>query len=174
MKHIPKRTFKSFLLFGLLLWAISFSGVVSAQGLDEDNGFMGLELGSERDSLLTTMVQKRGKFQKLMRWDLKEEHLNFDGIDLQFVRLFYWDNQLHSIEVKAMGEMGNLLRTWIMAMYGEGEKKDAMGFSYQWYGDKVLLLFDQNLVTKDLKLTFRSRDVHKQYYKFRYVQKYGN
>lgn len=160
--------------FSLFLLLVLLGGpAASAQGLDEDNGFMGIELASERDSLITTMVQARGKYQKLMRYDLLPEHLEFDGIPLHQVRLFYWDNQLHSIEVRAQGANGNTLRTWIMAMYGEGDKKDAMGFAYQWDDNKVQLFFDQNLVTKDLKLTFRHREVHKAYYKFRYIKRYG-
>lgn len=175
MKHTPP-TRRLAQVLGTLAACllIAFQQPAAAQSLDEDNGFMDIQLASERDSLITIMAQRRGKYQKLMRYDLLPEFSTFEDMEFKQVRLFYWDNQLHSIEVKAMGDNGNALRKWIMNRYGEGEKKDAMGYSYQWDGDKVLLLFEQNLVTKDVLLTFRHRDVHKQYYKFRYIQTYGN
>ena len=143
------------------------------QALDADNGFMGIQLGAERDSALTTKVRLRGKFQKLIRWDVLSEHLSYEGIELYQVRLFFWDSKLHSIEVKAQGAQGDALRNWVLDRYGEGDKKDAMGFNYQWDAKNLQLFFDQNLITKDLKLTFRDREVHKLYYKFRYIKAYG-
>mgnify|MGYP001795007001 FL=1 len=168
-------------------WALALLLVVgmghrtlSAQQLDNDHGFMGIQLGAEKDSLLTTMVQKRGVFQRLNRFDLLPEYLQFNDIlleapiDLRYVRVFFWDGHIHSIEVKALAGQGDKLRQYIMDRYGEGQKEDAMGYKFTWEEPKTLLIMEQNLVTKDVHLMFRDHRTHVYYYRHMYFKKYGN
>ncbi len=164
---------------GVLLLVVGLGSAGWAQQLDRDHGFLGFELGQEKDSLLTTMVQKRGYFQKLLRYDLLPEHRVLTDImleapiELRSVRFFFYDSHLHSIEVKALGQNGEALRNWILDRYGEGEKNDAMGFKFTWREKKTFLRLEQNLVTKDVLVTFRDHKTHNHYYRFMYNRTYG-
>jgi len=162
----------------LLLLFLGFR-LLPAQQLDLDHGFMGIELGQEKDSLLTTMVQKRGVFQKLTRYDLLPEHRLLQDIflespiELRQVRFFFWDSHLHSIEIKALGGQGEALRQWIMERYGEGDQKDAMGYTFVWREKKTYMRLEQNLVTKDVLVMMRDHKTHNSYYRFMYNRDYG-
>lgn len=165
----------------ILLLAFLATGIqgLRAQQLDMDHGFMGFELGQEKDSLMTTMVQKRGYYQKLLRYDLLEEHRVLNDImleapiELRQVRFFFYDSHLHSIEIKALGNQGQALREWILSRYGEGTQDDAMGFRFTWREKRTFMRFEQNLVTKDVLITMRDHKTHNAYYRFMYNRAYG-
>lgn len=140
---------------------------------DPMRGFMGFTLGEAREDLDVAKLQKRGKYQKLIRWDVISEHLQFEDIALKQVKLFFWEGKLHSIEVKAQTEAGQQLREWTENTFGEGHKEDAMGYSFSWEGNSSLVFMEQNLVTKDVMVTFRDDEVHNSYYKFMYQRTYG-
>ena len=133
----------------------------------------GYELGAHADSLDLHGLQKMGKFQKLIRWDVAGENIMMEGIPLQYCRLFFWDNHLHSIELKANGPFGDDLRLWIQSVFGEGKKMDNMGYRYEWLLPTIRILWDQNLVTKDGMATFTAEVVHRSYYKFMYNRANG-
>lgn len=135
--------------------------------------FLGYELGMPRDSMLPGSLVKRGKSQKLIRWDVLPEYLAFGDIALKQVKLFFWEGNLHSIEVKAQGDEGQKLREWAENAWGEGTKKDAMGYSYSWEASRSQAFLEQNLVTKDVMLTLLDDKVHRSYYKFMYERNYG-
>lgn len=161
-------------IIALLALVGLFLPSLQAQGLDEENGFMGYQLGVHMDSVNRTQLQRRGKVQKLVRWDVLKEHISIDGLDLNYVRLFFWKEKIHSIDVKSAPGSGNQLREWVFAKYGKGFQEDAMGYKFSWEGEHLRLFMEQNLVTKDVKLSFLCDEVHNKYYKFMYERDYGS
>ncbi len=152
-----------FLLYALKMHAQTETGVTV-------NGY---HLGAHADSLDFHGLQRMGKFQKLIRWDVTGESIMMDGVPLKFCRLFFWENKLHSIELKASGPSGDELRLWIESVFGAGEKTDNMGYRYQWMLPTIRILWDQNLATKDGMATFTAEAVHRSYYKFMYNRANG-
>lgn len=133
----------------------------------------GFELGAHTDSLDFHALQKMGKFQKLLRYDLAGDNIAMDGIPLKYFKLFIWDNHLHSIDIKAMGADGDALHLWIQSVFGEGKKLDNMGYRYEWVLPEIRILWDQNLVTKDGMASFIANKVHRSYYKYMYNRENG-
>lgn len=166
-----------FLLNFLFLAAFAFgSQTIRAQSTDAMLSFKGFELGTIHDSLSIEQnktLLKRGKFQKLMRYDLLKDFLRLEGMQLRYVRLFYWQSYLHSIDVKSENGSGNDLREWIEKKYGEGVQEDAMGYKFIWEFPGYRIFLEQNLVTKDASITFLHDEVHNSYYKFMYERSYG-
>ena len=89
---------------------------------------------------------------------------------LGYVRLFIWDNHLHSIEIKAVAEDGENFKASLKALYGEGKKQDAMGYRYQWFLPTSRVLWDQNLATKEGVATYVDEKTNDSYFKFIYTQ----
>lgn len=166
-----------FLLNFLLLALFSqVTNQVQAQNSDAMLSFKGFELGVQYDSLTIEQhktLQKRGKYQKLIRYDLLDEHLRLQGMELRFVRLFFWQGYLHSIDVKSANGQGDALREWVENIHGEGIKEDAMGYKFLWEYPGYRVFLEQNLVTKDVTITFLQDEVHNSYYKFMYERSYG-
>ncbi len=144
------------------LWAF---GRVQAQA---DTVILGYTLGMHADSIPKLDLLKMGKFQKLLRYDRQDEHLKMQGVDLQFVRLFIWDNHLHSIEIKTMEGQGEKMFAWLKSVYGEGKKQDAMGYRYTWFAPTMRVVWDQNLATKEGVAQFVDEVTNDKYYKFMY------
>ncbi len=117
---------------------------------------MGYQLGMHLDSIPKQNLLKMGKFQKLYRYDRQDEKLSLDGMRLVYLRLFIWDSHLHSIEIKVEGSDGDNYKAFLIAVYGEGKKRDAMGYSYQWFLPTSRVLWDQNLATKDRQFVYES------------------
>jgi hypothetical protein len=134
---------------------------------------MGYQLGAHHDSLDMHGLLKMGKFQQLLRYDLQGEKLNMDGIDLQHVRLFFWDSHLHSVEVKTAEGQAEKMLVWIKAMYGEGKKSDAMGYQYKWLEPLMRVIYEQNLLTKVANVNFVDEATNNKYFKFMYNKAYA-
>ena len=163
-------------LFAIVAALLFLCSPTHGQATDAMLSYRGFELGSHYDSLSIDQhksLQKRGKFQKLIRFDVMAEHLHQDGIALRFVRLFYWHNHLHSIDVKSGNGQGNELREWIEKKFGEGIQEDAMGYKFLWEFPGYRVFLEQNLVTKDATITFLHDETHNSYYKFMYEKQYG-
>ncbi len=157
-----------------------FSGVsigLQAQSSDAMLSFKGFELGVQHDSLTIEQhksLLKRGKYQKLIRYDLLEDYLTLEGMQLRFVKLFFWQGYLHSIDVKSASGSGDALVAWVKNIHGEGVQEDAMGYKFLWEYPGYRVFLEQNLVTKDVTITFLNDEVHNSYYKFMYERSYGN
>jgi hypothetical protein len=152
-----------------LLFAVSLPISLMGQG-DGENVIMGYQLGMHLDSIPKQNLLKMGKFQKLYRYDRNEEELTYNGMKLLYVRLFIWDNHLHSIEIKADGVDGENYKASLTALYGAGKQEDAMGYRCQWFLPTFRVLWDQNLVTKEGVATYVDEKTNDAYYKFMYIQ----
>ena len=161
------RILQKILFFLLCLTLMPFA--VHAQD-EADDVIMGYKLGMHLDSIPKQNLLKMGRFQKLYRYDRQDENLSMNGMKLEWVRLFIWDNHLHSIEVKALGSDGDNFKAFLKAKYGEGEKKDAMGYANQWFLPTMRILWDQNLATKEGVAQFVDEATHDKYYMFIYQQ----
>lgn len=151
-------------IYSLLLFLLALGcGAVQAQSYEE-HGILGYRLGSDLDSIKTLLGD--GKTQNLARYKPIKDSLEIDGILTQRVRLFFFNRKLHSIDIKALGKEGDRLLVWLKIFYGEGTKRDAMGFSYVWNHDGMTIMWEQNLVTHDGLLTMRDDKVHRLYYNF--------
>lgn len=155
----------SFLL--LVAWV---SPVSLAAQADDAATIMGYRLGAHWDSIPKEHLLRMGKFQKLYRYDRQDEGLTLNGLQLHYVRLFFWENHLHSIEVKVVGEGGDDFKASLRALYGEGKQQDAMGFRYQWFLPSMRVLWDQNLVSKEGVATYVDERTNDSYFKFMYHQ----
>lgn len=127
---------------------------------------MGYTLGLHADSIPKVNLLKMGKFQKLLRYDRQDTPLKLEGIDLASVRLFIWDNHLHSVEIKCAEGQGDKMTAWLKSIYGEGKKMDAMGYRFDFYLPTMRVLWDQNLATKQGTAQFVDEAVTDQYYIF--------
>ena len=163
---------KMIFLLGVL-WGVGLPAVLAQDPIFTPSiEYKGFGLGMPKDSIDFKRLERRGKYQQLMRYDLVEKELEEFGIQLKSVRLFFFGSRLHSIEARALNDQGRLLRTWTEAMYGEGRKEDALGYRYAWDGKYYKIWMEQNLVTKDVKLEIRDERVHRKYYKFMYQRRY--
>lgn len=158
---------QKFWLFFLL--ALVFPLVSMAQAPEEE-AIMGYQLGMHLDSIPKQNLLKMGKFQKLYRYDRQDADLSLNGMKLVYVRLFIWDNHLHSIEIKVSGEDGDTYKALLKAFHGEGKQQDAMGFRYQWFLPTSRILWDQNLATKEGVATYVDEKTNDSYFKFIYNQ----
>jgi hypothetical protein len=156
-----KKQFQNALLLAVVF--LLTMGVVPAQD-DEGRGILGYTLGTHLDSIKTLLGD--GKSQNLARYKPIKDSLSFDGILTQKVRLFFFNREMHSIDVKLLGKEGDKALIWLKAMYGEGKKRDAMGFSYVWELSDMVVMWEQNLVTHDGLMTLRDNRVHRKYYNF--------
>jgi hypothetical protein len=148
------------LLSSLLIWLVR---PLHAQTLDQDKGMFGYTLGSEASEFKDLLPD--GKKEKLQRKRPVVDSLKHEGIPAQKVRVYFFEGKLHSIDVKLQGDHADRMLAWVKGQYGEGIPEDAMGFKFRWEGKDVTLFWDQNLVTHDAMMTWRSEPVHKQYFK---------
>ena len=159
---------QKFAILGLLLCLLSLGTAhLPAQAL-KGTVIMDYTLGMHHDSIPKLNLLKMGKFQKLLRYDRQDEPLKMGDIDLFFVRLFIWDNQLHSIEIKCAEGQGDKMFAWLKTIYGEGKKLDAMGYRYQWFEPTMRVIWDQNMATKQGVAQFVDEVTNDKYYKFMY------
>lgn len=159
------------MLVAFCFLAIPFLNPLSAQSLDQDNGILGYRLGYPPDSMLD--IRRDGKSQRLMRYRPVEFEQSLGEIPLKSVRLFFWEDKLHSIEVKTSGTNSDALRDWLANRYGEGSKEDAMGFRFSWEGAQIRVFFEQNIISHDALTTFVDDEVHERYYRYMHRLKYG-
>lgn len=138
-----------------------------------DTVILGYTLGMHHDSIPKVNLLKMGKFQKLLRYDRQDEGIKLGGVDLQFVRLFIWDNHLHSIEIKTAEGQGDKMFAWLKSVYGEGKKQDAMGYRYTWFAPTMRVVWDHNLATKEGVAQFVDERTNDKYYKFMYNRENG-
>lgn len=156
-----KKHLRNTLLLSLAI--LLLAGRVQAQD-DDMRGILGYTLGTDLDSIKTLLGD--GKSQNLARYKPIQDSLSFDGILTHRVRVFFFNRKLHSIDVKVLGKEGDKALIWLKAMYGEGTKRDAMGFSYIWELHDMVVMWEQNLVTHDGLMTLRDNRVHRKYYNF--------
>lgn len=155
--------------YGISTLLVLLLATFSAQA--QDNSFRGFTLGTHVDSIPDIM--KRGKTQKLSRYEPKDGPGEFQGDPLKSLRLFFHRKRLHSIEIKIVGEHANKVLAWMEAMYGEGKKDDAMGYKFIWEGSDYRIFWEQNLVTKDAMMTYLDDRLHDKYLKYMYELQYG-
>ena len=166
------RMIKTF-LFSLFVVPMLFSGVLTAQStLDTDNGILGLRLGYPPDSM--DGIRRSGKSQRMIRWVPEADLVELDGIPLKSVKLYFWEDKLHSIEIKTSTTDSDRFRTWLETRYGGGDKEDAMGFRFSWEGARIRILFEQNIISHDAITTFVDDEVHDSYYRYMHHLKYGD
>lgn len=160
-------------LLALLLLLSGLSLQAQNAQLDEDNGVLGFHLGAHRDSV-PMHLDMAGKYQHLNRFHPHADSLDYNGIPVSNVTLYYWDNHLHSIDLKTKGEGTSQMLSLIEALYGEGT--DVANFDAQkyWQGEKATLVLDQNIVTKDATWSWMCEDVQKKYELALYNLKYKN
>lgn len=168
---IPSTLMKYFAGILALLFALPFLAHSQNEMLDADNGILGFQLGAHRDSV-PIHLEKRGKVQKLNKYEPYADSLDYNGIPLHSVYCYYWDAHLHSIEIKTKGENTTTMLALLEALYGEGKEQANFSSQLYWQGEKCRLFFEQNLVTKDGLWTWVSDKVHKEYELAMYNLKY--
>jgi hypothetical protein len=127
---------------------------------------MGYTMGVHADSISKVNLLKMGKFQKLLRYDRQDVPLKLNDIELAYVRLFIWDNHLHSVEIKTAEGQGDKMVAWLKSVYGEGKKMDAMGYRFDFYLPTMRVLWDQNLATRQGVAQFVDEATNDKYYIF--------
>lgn len=157
----------------LLLLSLLFTAAALPAQAPAESVVMGYTLGAHADSIDKQHLLSMGRFQKLNRWDRQDEGLQLEGVSLQWVRLFFWENHLHSVEIKATEGHGPALYEWLVKQYGTGKKLDAMGYRYQWFAPTMRVVWDQNLATKEGVAQFVDEVTNEKYFKFMYNREHG-
>jgi hypothetical protein len=144
-------------LLPLLLALVLATPVHAQHPLDAANGFLDFLLG---DTLAHFQhLQPRGKYEKKDVYISSTLDLTYGGIRFQQVQLLFYKNRLHSIRCRTTDKPSSLqFLDLLQALYGTGTK-DGFAPRYTWNGDRVELLYDQNLLTGTADVTFTSSAV---------------
>lgn len=149
------------LLATLLLLCLQAQALWSQQSID-DIDLMGYHPGWHADSLPGTKSQ--GKYQKLDRaFPLESSRMNYQGIALKSVVLFFHKNKLHSIDIKLEGANGPKMLALIESIYGPGTWDDNVGVLRRWPGEKVVLFYEENMMTHEVLFSAVSIKVNEAY-----------
>ncbi|MFW5658525.1 MAG: hypothetical protein ACOCZ8_00960 [Bacteroidota bacterium] len=121
----------------------------STEMLDAQYGFMGVQFGDSLEVIeqtYDTLVPQRN-FEKKHRYRLLEPLMQFEGVKLEFADLLLFENRLHSVYLRTNDKASSaaLLQAF-ETLYGQG-KQQSFANNFIWKGERVVLLFDENLLT---------------------------
>lgn len=154
-------------VFSLLLCFFSFCLFTDGFAQAEPGTVvMEYTLGMHLDSVPKQNLLKMGRFQKLWRYDRVDENLVMNGIRIAHVRLFFWDNALHSVEIKTQEGDGDKMLAWLKSVYGAGRKEDAMGYRYSFFLPTMRVIWDENMALKQGVAEFIDEKTNDKYWLF--------
>lgn len=154
-------------LFGFCLTSL----ILCAQSglLDEEYGLLGYRLETKIEKI--SGLRCLGTFQ-FKRKCLKTDTLYFDEIPVKKAIFYFYQNRLHSMEFFFEGrENAQTVLLYLKLKYGEGIQK---GYAphYEWYGQRTILVYDENLLTGNAVVRVESIPLQRQLERD-YIQLYG-
>lgn len=148
---------------GLVLLIVSFS-LYGQPDLNQGFSWNGISLPSHLDSISVLKFVKNSNY--LQVYVHNQEIKNFEGIEIEQVRYYFYQKKLHSIVIKTKenSEHAEMLLQWLRLMLGEGTQ---FGFAprYSWKGKKVEMFYDKNIITHQVEWKIVDVMMQKEYEK---------
>ncbi|MCX7606858.1 MAG: hypothetical protein N2170_06310 [Bacteroidia bacterium] len=141
-------------------WLGVVAGVVWGQAsIDSLYGLLGKQLEAHR-STFPGLIPK-GTFQR-KSWYRSSVDTVWEGIRLAEVRYAFYRDRLHTIQVYVHGpEASEAMRIVLEAYLGKG-KQEGYAPRYRWVGQKAVLLYDQNILTRNTEVRLESLVLQRQ------------
>jgi hypothetical protein len=136
----------------LALMAARPAAAQSTEMLDMQYGFMGTTLGTPKSEM--PKLKRLGRYEKKERYYKPDQELQFQGAELKFVHYLFYKDTLHSIFIRTEGKHNSeRMLAALQDLFGEGDR-DGYAPRFTWRGNRVILTYDQNLLTgnADIKI----------------------
>ncbi len=152
----------SWLLMGLLL------GQQAA--VDSLYSLAGLSLEMDQSKFSPALLIPKGTHQR-KAWYRWAVDTSWQGVPLKEIQLAFYRGKLHTVELKlARPEDAEAFLILLEAYLGKGSQ-DGYAPRYRWLGERAMLLYDQNILTKVTTIRMESlvlqrqleRDVYREY-----------
>lgn len=144
-------------------------GIAHAQqSIDDVYGLLGRSLEAPLSSF--SGLLPKGTFGRKV-WYRSSTDTVWEGIRLAEVRYAFYREKLHTIQVRIEGaEASEAMRVLLETLFGPG-KQDGYAPRYRWIGQRALLVYDQNILTRNTEVRLESlvlqrqleRDAYKQF-----------
>lgn len=147
---------------------IAFAGKMpsKAEGLsalDEKNGFRDVMFGINISSTHfkgSRLVEDSGNTKFYVR---PTDKMQIGGSELESITYSFYKDHLSGVMIKAKGKVNSAsLLEVFKAAYGPGHKGNQFIERYFWFGAKVMLYFDENVITGDATAALMSEELRKQ------------
>ncbi|MCS6895554.1 MAG: hypothetical protein NZZ60_05325 [Bacteroidia bacterium] len=144
-----------------ILWAQS--------PVDSIYGLLGYSLEMPQ-SAFRGLIPK-GSFQRKV-WFRSSSDSLWEGIRLAEVKYAFYKGKLHTIQLRIEGAEASAAALVLLETYFGKGKQDGYAPRYRWIGQKAVLLYDQNILTRNTEIRLESlilqqeleRDVYRDLY----------
>ncbi len=146
-----------------LLFFFGFGHAQHNQALDNARGILGYLLEATPDSM-PGKLKGLGKTRKLSKYRPEPDSVYFDGVFIHSLRLFFFQNQLHSIVLKTLNDAEtDKVMKLIVKRFGPGKPEDQFEGILSWQGKRVYLRFEKNYVSSEGVFSFYSYKINRLY-----------
>lgn len=90
-------------------------------------------------------------------YSLNEPGLVIDGVELEYLRITFTKNKLSDIAIQSRNSNGSKLLKNLKDSYGEPNRTGKTKKSYEWFNDRLLLLYESNMAGNDATVSFTSK-----------------
>ncbi|MGI4870668.1 MAG: hypothetical protein ACRYFX_05750 [Janthinobacterium lividum] len=130
--------------------------VAALKTLDDKNGFRAYHFG-ESITAYPGLKQRTAKGRSLQYAD-PTENLHIGEADLKSVTYFFYKGKLSSVVIETDGLINSTkVREALETQYGKGRKFNNLIENYDWEGEKVDLLYNENSISRDAMIIFSSK-----------------
>ncbi len=138
---------------------LSVALLQAQQSLDEVYGLLGRSLEAPLSSF-SGLIPK-GTFGR-KAWYRSPADTLWEGIPLAEVRYAFYREKLHTIQVRVEGdEASKALLVLLETLFGPG-KQDGYAPRYRWIGQRAVLVYDQNILTRNTEVRLESLVLQRQ------------
>lgn len=156
---------KNFQIVSFFIISFFFVNAYTQVSLDEPFEWNSILLGFHLDSLPPLKFIKNQNFLQVYKHS--NEIKNFQGVEIEQVRYFFYNKKLHSIVIKTKenAEQAQMLLDWLFLMFGEGKQ---VGFAprYSWKGQLIEMYYDKNIITHQVEWKIIDISLNKEYEKY--------
>jgi hypothetical protein len=138
--------------------------LVSSQklkALDEKYGFREYQFGIDSTAIPNLkFVTQEGNVKYYSKEDDK---LNIGDAKLKTILYGFYKNKLYWVEIKTEGLTNSrFLLSSLEELYGKGYKANQFMDNYDWFGKKVILMYEENSITGDASVSTWSKIIQKE------------
>jgi len=150
---------KILLLAGVLIGFASYSQ--NLKKLDEKNGFRDMKLGMSIDSIKN--LKKIEDSDNLKFYQRLDENLIIGDYQVESIVYGFYKGYLSFILIKTKGYTNSRgIKDVIVNLYGNGYQSNQYIEDYWWFANNVQLNYDENSITNDATIMFKSKPISKQ------------
>lgn len=156
MKTHFKKTFHlSFSIFSFIT-VFFLSAQLSAQTgkMKEVKGFKNYVFGTAPDAYKNLTLEIEEGSTKLYSHN---GPLTIDGVELEYLRITFTKNKLSDISIQSKNSTGTQLLKNLKDSYGEPSRMSKSKKSYEWFNEKLQLLYETNMAGNDATVSFSSK-----------------